>query len=757
MSQPSRRKLAAILSADVVGYSRLMGEDEEHTLATLKQHRETMAQAIRSHRGSIVNAPGDALLAEFTSAVDAVAGAIEIQKNIETSNADLEPNRRMSFRIGINLGDVIEDEGAIYGNGVNVPARVESLGTAGKVTISGNVFEQVRNKLPIGFEFMGRHAVKNISGKISVYQVLTEAEAAGTVSHAEEPAAPIRGWIFGAVAAALAVVLGILLVIHDPWQVLPHEDAEPPDKPSIAVLPFRNVLATDSAGAEPDDDSYFADGITEDLITDLSKVSGLFVVARNSVFPYKGLDPATQDVGRELGVRYVLEGTVRRHGREVRINAALIDAMTGKNVWSDRYDGDLDDIFDFQDNVAQQIVSMLEVKLTRTEQEMMARRPTGSMEAYDSFLQAERSAHGLGAAGPADAPAIYRDAVDHYDRAITLDSLFADARAGVARLDFEVWRRDLDTVRPAAEARERAHESAARALTIDPDNSRAHAVRAVFHMVDRKHDDALAAARKSVELHPGSAEAHLTLATVLAHDGAPEQAIAELRTARRLDPKPAPAFFLTSGLAHFLNRDYEAAIAELRDFETAVTALDQVPDNTALEYLETLAGAYARLGRVAEAEDVVGRLLARVPWANLAYYRVLYGHHRRDEDLDHRIEALAAAGCRPGRTGSRGGRKTASTAARWRMSSSATSGWAAARTVRYFCAGRRRTAGRRTAPPRSTSRARLPSRTTGIARNSRPCSWGESIAATFIAIQKARRTTATPMSTSTFSISSALA
>ncbi|NIS69645.1 MAG: hypothetical protein GTO12_12040 [Proteobacteria bacterium] len=339
--QSLQRKLTAILSADVKGYSRLMGEDEEATIRTLTAHRKVMATLIQKHRGRVVDAPGDNVLAEFGSVVDAVECAVEIQRELATRNTELPKDRRMEFRIGVNLGDVIAEGKRIYGDGVNVAARIEGLAEGGGICISGSVCDQIENKLALRFEYLGERAVKNIKRPVRVYRVVVEPEAVG------------------------AEVLKPL---------------ELPDEPSIAVLPFTN-LSGDPA------QEYFSDGITEQIITGLSKIPHLFVIARNSAFTYKGKPFKVQQVSEELGVRYVLEGSVQRSGDRVRISAQLIDATSGHHLWAEKYDRDLRDIFALQDEITLKILTALQVKLTEGDQAHLWARRTDNLETYLKYLE----------------------------------------------------------------------------------------------------------------------------------------------------------------------------------------------------------------------------------------------------------------------------------------------------------------------------------------------------------------------------------
>ena len=358
-----QRRLAAILAADVVGYSRLMGENEASTFEALKAHRkELIDPKIVANNGRIVKLMGDGVLAEFGSVVDAVRCAVDIQREMPNRNADVPNDRRIQFRVGINLGDVIIDGEDIYGDGVNVAARLEGLADPGAVFISHTVFSHVIGKVELGFEDLGQHKVKNITEPLHVYRVLTGPDNAGRLIGRAMPSSTL--WKRPAIAAGIVVLVAVAAgaIWLRPWAPAVElatvaEMAFPlPDKPSIAVLPFANM--SDDPGQE-----YFAQGMTDDLITDLSKVSGLFVISRNSTFTYKDTAVKIRQVAEELGVRFVLEGSVRREGDEVRINVQLIDALTGGHVWAERYDRNLRDIFALQDEVVDKVVSALSVEL----------------------------------------------------------------------------------------------------------------------------------------------------------------------------------------------------------------------------------------------------------------------------------------------------------------------------------------------------------------------------------------------------------
>jgi TolB-like protein/class 3 adenylate cyclase len=423
------RRLVAILAADMVGYSRLMEVDEEGTITRQRIHRsELIDPAIAEHDGRMVKTTGDGLLVEFPSVVDAVRCAVAIQKAMAEREAGVPEGRRIRYRVGINLGDIVIDGDDILGDGVNVAARLEGLAEPGGICIPRKVMHEVRNKLDVGFEFTGEQKVKNIETKIPVYRVLLDPDAAGKVIGEPRPRRPL--WQPGAVGAALVAAVAIAAIWWQPWvPVIEPASLERmayplPDRPSIAVLPFTNM--SDDASQE-----YFADGMTEDLITDLSKLSGLFVIARNSSFTYKGKSVKVRQVAEELGVRYVLEGSVRRVGDQVRINAQLIDATTGGHLWAERYDGSLDDVFGLQDKVTREVVAALAVTLTPVEQAEEAQPETGSTEAYDAFLRGwsyyRRST-----------PDGYAKAIPYFEKAIELDPDYSRAYAALAAIYWAV-------------------------------------------------------------------------------------------------------------------------------------------------------------------------------------------------------------------------------------------------------------------------------------------------------------------------------
>ena len=380
------RKLRAILSADVKGYSLLMANDETFTVKTLKSYRKVMSAQIVRHTGRVVDAPGDNLMAEFASVVDAVQCAVEIQKILQEKNEALPVDKRLEFRIGVNIGDVIQDGGNLYGEGVNIAARIEGLADAGGVCISRNAYDHITNKLNYGYEYLGEHSVKNIEKPVRVYKVLMADEDAGKLI-GDVPKPVVKNWIWATIVVAAVVITAVGTLVY---QKISEPDFEPanvemmayplPDKPSIAVLSFDNL------SGYPDEE-YLGDGLAEDIITALSKSSEIFVVARNSTFAYKGVPSNIRKIAQELGVRYVLEGSFRKEGNKVRINAQLIDAVKGYHIWGNSYDKDLENIFFIQDEITKQIISSLHVKLTMGEDARIVEKETANLKAYLLYLE----------------------------------------------------------------------------------------------------------------------------------------------------------------------------------------------------------------------------------------------------------------------------------------------------------------------------------------------------------------------------------
>jgi adenylate cyclase len=563
------RKLAAILSADVVGYSRLMAEDEAATIRTLTDYREEIAMLVRQHRGRVVDSPGDNLLAEFPSALEAVRGAVEIQRVIGVRNADLPAERRMEFRVGVHLGDVAVEGERIYGDGINIAARLEGLAEAGGICISGMVYSQVRNKLDLGYEDLGDQSIKNLPEPVRVYRVRLEPEG----------------------AAAAEALPGI-------------EELTVPGfsgQPAIAVLPFENL------SGDPEQE-YFADGIAEDLITRLSAWTDFPVIARNSSFTYKGKAVDVKQVSRELGVRYVVEGSVRKAGDQVRISAQLIDADTGHHVWAERYDRRLEDIFALQDEITESLVGAMNPALMKSEMARAARKDPRNLDAYDAGLRALWHLWRFTQEDNAKARALA-------ERAIKLDPEAGHYFSLVAMTHYmDIFYQWTDSV---ARSLEELFRVAQRGVKLDNTDARNHWALALAHSLQGQRDQAIAAAELAVQLDPSLAEAHFALGLFLATRGHPDQGVAHLEKAVRLSPQSPVANFYLHGIAvgHFAAGRYEEAVRwEQR-------SLQRAPDLWIA--LGTLASSYAHLGRLDEARTALEEMLRRSPEFSLDAVRMV--------------------------------------------------------------------------------------------------------------------------------------
>jgi len=626
-TQEVKRKLTVILSADVKGYSRLMGADEEGTLRTLTAYREIMSAFIQQHQGRVVNAPGDALLAEFESVVDAVKSAVEIQRELVKRNEKLPAERRMEYRMGINLGDVMVDGEAIYGDGVNIAARMESLADGGGICISGTVYDQVKNKLPLGYQFLGEQTVKNIAEPVRVYRVLMEPEAVGKVI-GEKKVKPSQlqrtALIVGAILIVSAAAFAVWKFYIRPTPSVEVASKEKmafplPDKPSIAVLPFVNM------SSDPKEE-YFSDGITEEIITALSKVPYLFVISRQSTFTYKGKPVKVKQVSEELGVRYVLEGSVRKAGDKVRITAQLIDAITGHHLWAERYDRDLKDIFALQDEITMKIITALQVKLTQGEQAAMIGKGTKNLEAFLKCLQSLASLTRHTKEGNAMGRKLAEEA-------IALDSKYPRPYVALAQTYM------LDILLGTTESPERsmakALELLKKAIALDDSEAAAHGVLGYLYAMMGQHDKAIAEAERSVSLNPNDASNLTRLSFVLNNTGRAEEAISVLKSVRRLNPTPPQAYYVQLSMAYRLTGQYKEAI------ETAKEALKHVPNNQ-LACLQ-LVTAYSMAGQEQEARAAAVEVMKINPKFSLERYaKTIY--FKNQADTEKTIEALRKAG-----------------------------------------------------------------------------------------------------------------
>jgi adenylate cyclase len=605
-TQEVRRKLTAILSADVKGYSRLMEEDEVGTIQNLNAYKEVMAGLIQHHHGRVVDAPGDNLLAEFGSVVDAVQCAVGIQEELKTRNAELPENRKMEFRIGVNLGDVIEDGEQILGDGVNIAARVQGLADGGGICISGTAFDHVKNKLNLGYKYLGEQTVKNILEPVRVYRVLMEPEAAGKVV-GEKKIKP-RQWQIATMGLAIGIIVVIAaiviwklytppapqpevtpkekIVVSQPekaqvstppsTKVAPKEKVAPPspeklskpkaapvpkvevaskekmafplpDKPSIAVLPFTNI------GGEKELE-YFSDGLAEGIINGLAKSDRIFVIARNSTFAYKGKPVKVKQVAEEMGVRYVIEGSVQQERNRVRITVQLIDALTRRHLFSERYDRDLKDILNLQDEITLKVLTAVQVKLTKGEMARLSEKGTKNLDAYLKVLQAAEYK-----GGTLNKERVER-AIQLLEEAIALDPEYAIAYSTLCTAHF-----DLVIIAASESPRDslqRAVELGKKAIALDESNSSVHACLTFPYMYLREFDKAISEAEKAVSLSPNSALAYWALGTALSLSGRSQESIPMLQKSLRLSPIPVHSQVL-GVLAGSYTRlgQYEDAIA----------------------------------------------------------------------------------------------------------------------------------------------------------------------------------------------------
>ena len=573
-----QRRLAAILAADVAGYSRLMGSDDEGTFAGLKVCRELIALKSRQHRGRIVNTPGDSALVEFASAVDATRCAMEIQKEMAERNAVIPEDRRIEFRIGINVGDVIvDDRGDIYGDGVNIAARVESLAKPGTLCLSDEAYRQIRGKLPIDVSDIGEHQLKNIAQPVRVYSV----------------------WLDDAPPLAL------------------------PDKPSIAVLPFENL------SGDPKQE-YFADGVSEDIITELSRFSDLFVIARNSSFKYKGKAVDVRQVGRDLGVRYALEGSIRRGGDRVRISAQLVDSGTGAHRWAERYDRELKDVFAIQDEVARTIAAILAAHVNKAEAERTLLKPPATWQAYDHYMRAAAAWASFQSSWKLDQLLETRR---HLTDSLKIDPKYARPYSLLASTHRVAWLNPVNEEYLSPAALDRAITLARAAIELDPNLPEAYAELAYNIIRKSNFDGATVAAERAIALNPNFVD--YRLAQVFYSVGQPAKAIEIAKAQMRLDPFHPHFAPLIAGIAYYLLKEYQEAQRWLRE------ATGRAPNH---QYGHAfLAAAYAQLGRVEDARAEAAEVLRVNPQYTLGTQKQV-SILKRAEDSDHLIDGLRKAG-----------------------------------------------------------------------------------------------------------------
>lgn len=573
-----RQRLAAILAADAVGYSRLMAADERATVSALDAARAVFRRQIESNQGRIIDMAGDSVLAVFESATGAASSALGIQQELQSSPTQAPEDQRLRFRIGVHLGDIIEKaDGTAYGDGVNIAARLEGLADAGGICISSAVFDAVGRQLRLHFEPLGEHRVKNIDRPVRVYRAVSEA--------------------------------GLLIAAGN------RENPSRRSQPAIAVLPFVNMSG--DGGQD-----YFSDGITEDIITEISRIPALFVIARNSSFTYKGKAAKVQDICRDLGVRYVLEGSVRRSGQRIRVTAQLIDGSSGGHIWAERYDRELADIFAVQDDVTEQIVRALELRLIDANRAPSSRAETANPEAYDCVLRGREQYRLFTKDGNAAARRLY-------ERAIDLDPRYAEAHAGLAETYLHDW------FLGSSEGLDRAFALAQTAKSLDPHLPLVYEALSSVHLFKRRHDEAITAARRWVEVEPGNAEAYANLAGILHFAGEPERVGGLIEQAKRLNPFHPFYYTLYVGQACFAMHRFEEAVQLIK------RSIAHSPESLPAHFY--LAACHGQMGEGALARDALAEVRRVSPDFSIAWVRTIAAY-RRPADLDLLTEGLRKAG-----------------------------------------------------------------------------------------------------------------
>jgi len=604
-----------------------MGEDEAGTLQTLKGHHQVMCSLVENHQGRVVDTRGDNLLAEFASVVDALECAVEIQKELKGRNEGLPKERRMPFRIGIHLGDVIEEEGKVYGDGVNVAALLDSLADGGGICVSRSAHDQVKNKLDVGYQDLGQRGVEKISESVRVYRVVLE----------PDPKWKMIGKLWSRMKQwqKVALTIGVaLLQVAGGLVVKKYFDRPPsppvatasiqkaalplPDKPSIAVLPFENMTG------DPKQE-YFTDGFTEQIITSLSKIPALFVISRNSTFSYKGKPVKVQQVSEELGVRYVLEGSIQKSGDRIRINVQFIDAISGQHVWAESYDRDLKDIFGLQDEVILKITSAMSVKLTAGEQARAWAKGTKSLEAYLKIMQGREYRY----KGNRESNAMARRLAEE---AIALDPKYAEAYTLLGTIYInDVY---LGTSRPK-ESIAKAIELTQKALAMNGSLADAHSLLGVLYSWSGRYEEGIAEAERGVELDPNSGQAHYNLTVVLRWAGKSKEAIPVIQKALRLEPIPPDNYVQQLALLYFQTGECKEAIA------ACDKGLKRDPDHLVSRII--MAAVYGSCGREKEARKEGYEVLRINPKFTVeSFMKVI--PYKNPSDRDRVAEGLRKAG-----------------------------------------------------------------------------------------------------------------
>jgi adenylate cyclase len=627
------RKLAAIMFTDIAGFSRQMGANEPRMLRLLETHNQLIQHAVTDYHGSVVKIMGDAFLVDFPSVVHAVQCAQAIQTQFKTYNTEREQAEQIHVRIGIHLGDIVQKDGDVFGDGVNIAARLQALAEPDTICLSQKVYEEVVKKVDLGtLVSLGRPKLKNIAEGFQVYMLLPAPPAGIRQTlrvqrlKLSRRVRPVQ-WL--GIAGLLLVVGTLITVRYFPVLLPSSQPLTPsiqslplPDKPSIVVLPFDNM------SKDPEQD-YFSDGITEDITTGLAKISSLFVIARNSAFTYKGKAVKVQEVSREMGVQYILEGSVRRTDNQIRVTAQLIDGLTGSHVWAERFDRPLKDIFAVQDEIVQKIVTTLKLQLTLMEQGLLVRKRTDNLEAYDSYLRGIESVFRGWRETKKEANAQARQLFEH---ATELDPTYAEAYAwlGVTYYFdwFFGWNRTPQTLA-------RAGELAQQATALDDALPAPYYLLGILHLWKKEHGQAIAEAQRAIALDPNNAEGYFNLGGILAFAGRSEEAIGSIEKAMRLNPRYPPHYVFQLSVAYRMAGRYEEALVSGKQ------ALALMPNSGPTHF--NLAVIYSELGRDAEARTEVAEMRQRFPNASVEVFRQFLSF-KNPADVERHLDALRKAG-----------------------------------------------------------------------------------------------------------------
>jgi TolB-like protein/class 3 adenylate cyclase len=632
MQQAETRKLAAIMFTDIVGFSRQMGVDEARMLRLLEVHNRLIQQAVSEHHGQIIKTVGDAFLVDFPSVVHAVQCAQQIQTQFRAHNAEKTNDEQIHVRIGIHSGDIVQKDGDVFGDGVNIASRLQGLAEPDTICLSHAVYKEVEKKLPLETVVsLGQPKLKNIAERFPVYALLpTPPKGLWQTLQVQrlKLSRRVRPVVFVGV-----LVAGLIAVHYSPFPILNTrhselgtQEAQPPlplpDKPSIVVLPFAN-MSTDP------EQEYFSDGITEDITAGLAKISSLFVIARNSAFTYKGKAAKVQDVSREMGVQYVLEGSVRRTDNQIRVTAQLIDGLTGSHLWAERFDRPLKDIFAVQDEVVQKIVTTLKLQLTLMEQGYLVRKRTDNLEAYDYYLRGVESAFRGWNETKKEA---VMQARQWLERAVELDPTYAEAYAYLGMTYWLEWFFRWNFV---PEVLDRAVELEQKALTLDEFLSGPHAVLGIIYLFKKQHEQALAEARRALALNPNNAENLTQIGQILAFSGQPQEGIRLVEKAMRLNPRYPPLYVLELSLTYRMAGRYKEALAPGEKF------LALAPNSAPAHF--NLAVIYSELGMEEKARSVVADWQRLTPNISVEFFRQFLPF-KNPADVERHLAALRRAG-----------------------------------------------------------------------------------------------------------------